>query len=147
MLVFLSTDPNSHGVPREGLEDQMAKQKTKLGPVVATLNLKGGVGKTTVSAHVFRVVWEKFRTPTLLIDFDPQFNLSQTLFTRNLYDRVRKAERTIMAVMEPPPMKSLFTINTSSEPPPDPADVSTRLWRFIAKITSTYAYCQETFVS
>ena len=130
MLVFLSTDPDSREVPREELGDQMAKQKTKLGPVVATLNLKGGVGKTTVSAHVFRVVWERFRTPTLLIDFDPQFNLSQTLFDRNRYDRVRKAERTIMAVMEPPPMKSLFTINTSSAPLPDPADVSTQLWYF-----------------
>ena len=108
----------------------MAKQKTKLGPVVATLNLKGGVGKTTVSAHVFRVLWENFRTPTLLIDFDPQFNLSQTLFDRNDYDIMREAERTIMAVMEPPPMKSLFTINTSSAPPPDPADVSTPLWHF-----------------
>ena len=108
----------------------MAKQRTKLGPVVATLNLKGGVGKTTVSAHVFRVVYAKFRTPTLLIDFDPQFNLSQTLFDRDVYDRKRKADRTIMAVMEPPPTTSLFTINTSSAPPPDPADVSTRLWYF-----------------
>ena len=113
-----------------GWKSKVAKQSTKLGPVVATLNLKGGVGKTTVSAHVFRVVWEKFSTPTLLIDFDPQFNLSQTLFDRERYDKVRKKERTIMAVMEPPPMKSLFTINTSSAPPPDPADVSTRLWYF-----------------
>ena len=104
-----------------------------MGPVVATLNLKGGVGKTTVSAHVFRLVWEKFRTPTLLIDFDPQFNLSQTLFDRAHYERMRKAEHTIMAVMEPPPMKSLFKINTSNGPPPDPNDVSTRLWRIPGK--------------
>ena len=40
---------------------------------------------------------------------------------------MRTAERTIMAVMEPPPMKNLFTINTSSGPPPDPDVVSTRL--------------------
>ena len=63
----------------------------------------------------------------------PQFNLSQTLFDRKHYDRVLKAERTIMAVMEPPPRTSLFTINTSSEPPPDPNDVSIRLWYFRSK--------------
>lgn len=106
----------------------MTKQAANVGPVVATLNLKGGVGKTTVSAHVFRMVWEKFRVPTLLIDFDPQFNLSQTLFDRGRYDRIRKRNKTVMAVMEPPPERSLFRINTSSEPPPEPDDVSTRLW-------------------
>ena len=108
----------------------MAKRQTKVGPVVATLNLKGGVGKTTASAHVFRMVWEIFRTPTLLIDFDPQFNLSQTLLTRDEYEEELKAERTIMAVMEPPPTTSLFKVNTSDAPPPDPADVSTPLWQF-----------------
>ena len=106
----------------------MARQGNRLGPVVATLNLKGGVGKTTVSAHVFRVVWSTFGIPTLLIDFDPQFNMSQTLLTRKRYERERKAERTIMAVMEPPPVNSLFKINTSKVPPPDAADVSVRLW-------------------
>ena len=106
----------------------MAKGAQALGPVVATLNLKGGVGKTTVSAHVFRVVWSMFGIPTLLIDFDPQFNLSQTLFGRAQYDEQRKSGRTIMAVMEPPPLTSLFEVNTSKAPPPDPADVSVQLW-------------------
>lgn len=106
----------------------MAKGAQALGPVVATLNLKGGVGKTTVSAHVFRVVWEMFDIPTLLIDFDPQFNLSQTLFERTQYEEQREAGRTIMVVMEPPPVTSLFEVNTSKAPLPDPADVSVQLW-------------------
>ena len=106
----------------------MTKQAANVGPVVATLNLKDGVGKTTVGAHVFRMVWEKFRVPTLLIDFDPQFNLSQALFNRNRYDRIRKRNKTVMAVMEPPPETSLFKINTSNKPSPEPDDVSTRLW-------------------
>ena len=109
----------------------MAKGGQALGPVVATLNLKGGVGKTTVSAHVFRVVWSMFRIPTLLIDFDPQFNLSQTLFRREDYHMQIEAGRTIMAVMEAPPVASLFEVNTSKAPPPDPVDVSAQLWRNI----------------
>ncbi len=106
----------------------MARAKAKLGPVVATLNLKGGVGKTTVSAHVFRVFWEKFRIATLLVDFDPQFNLTQTLFDQRRYERELKAKRTVMAVMEAPRSTSLFQVNTASAPPPDPIDVSTRFW-------------------
>ena len=108
----------------------MVRQQVELGPVVATLNLKGGVGKTTVSAHVFRVVWGTFRKPTLLIDFDPQFNLTQTLLSRAQYEEAQKAEQTIMAVMEPsPPLPSLFSINTSVSPLPDPTGVSIPLWR------------------
>lgn len=106
----------------------MGKARDKLGPVVATLNLKGGVGKTTVSTHVFRVFWEKFRIATLLVDFDPQFNLTQTLFDQRRYERELKAERTVMAVMEVPRSTSLFQINTASAPPPDPTDISTRFW-------------------
>ena len=124
--------PRQHGSstsPFKGPEGKVAKKGTKLGPVIASLNLKGGVGKTTVSAHVFRVVWSKFGVPTLLIDFDPQFNLSQTLFSRNIYDKACKAERTIMTVMEPPPMQSLFKINTSNAPLPEPANVSIQLWK------------------
>ena len=107
----------------------MAKtQKKTLGPVVATLNLKGGVGKTTVSAHVFRILYRMFGVPTLLVDLDPQFNLSQTVFTRETYDRCRKAEQTIMAVMETPPSDSLFEVSQSDLPVPDPMEVSERLW-------------------
>ena len=119
-------------MPREWAGELMAKARDKLGPVVATLNLKGGVGKTTVTAHVFRVFWEEFRIPTLLVDFDPQFNLTQTLFGERHYERELEAERTIMAVMESPPSTSLFKINTSSDPPPDPMDISTRFWHMTA---------------
>ena len=107
---------------------RMVRAKGKLGPVVATLNLKGGVGKTTVSANVFRVFYSMFKVPTLLVDFDPQFNLTQMLFDRRRYERELKACRTVMAVMEAPPSTSLFKVNTSSEPPPEPKDISTRFW-------------------
>lgn len=110
----------------------MARAKEKPGPVVATLNLKGGVGKTTVTAHVFRVFWEEFGIPTLLVDFDPQFNLTQTLFGEQHYEQELKANHTVMAVMEAPPSTSLFKINTSSDPPPDPIDISTPFWHMTA---------------
>ena len=33
----------------------------KLAPVVAVLNMKGGVGKTTISAHVMRVLYHRHK--------------------------------------------------------------------------------------
>lgn len=40
------------------------------GPVVAVLNLKGGVGKTTLAAHVFRELFVAKRLSILLVDLD-----------------------------------------------------------------------------
>ena len=109
------------------------KKGRKLAPVVAILNLKGGVGKTTVSAHVFRVLFQKFRAGTLLVDLDPQFNLTQTLLTRTKYENLRKEGKTVLSAMEPPPAVGLFQIKTSATPPPLPDEISVKLW-FFAKL-------------
>jgi chromosome partitioning protein len=87
-------------------------------PVVAVLNMKGGVGKTTLSAHLFRVLFEQKRIGTLLLDLDPQFNLTQALHTRARYDRLKASGKTIYTVMEPSPHVSIFEIKTSAKPPP-----------------------------
>ena len=98
----------------------MAEKKTFV-PVVAVLNMKGGVGKTTLSANVFRVLFEDKKVGTLLLDLDPQFNLTQTLFTREAYDKLKANGKTISAVMEPPSDLGLFSVKTTAEPPPEPA--------------------------
>ena len=105
---------------------------TALAPVVAVLNMKGGVGKTTISAHVMRVLYHRRRIKTLLIDLDPQFNLSQTLISRTSYDRIKGADRTILSVMEPAPPTELLDIKTSAGPPPKAADI-VRCLRYVRK--------------
>lgn len=110
----------------------MAKRQ-QLAPVVAVLNLKGGVGKTTISSNVFRVLFETYRASTLLLDLDPQYNLTQALFTRASYDIWRRKDKTIFAAMEPPSEVGLLEIATSSNPPPRPNQISKKLWAFHAK--------------
>lgn len=107
----------------------VAKNISALAPVVAVLNMKGGVGKTAISAHVMRVLYLKLLKRTLLIDFDPQFNLTQTVVHQATYENLKKENRTILSVMEPAPQTSLFTITTSLAPPPPLADVSVLLKR------------------
>lgn len=105
----------------------MAQQKKASAPVVAVLNMKGGVGKTTVSAHVFRVLYNRRKVRTLVIDLDPQFNLSQTVLTRKQYEAARAAGRTVLSVMEPPPIEDLFKVKKDLGPPPAPNDVLIQL--------------------
>src|SRR6266436_3154629 len=93
-------------------------------PVVAVLNMKGGVGKTTLSANIFRVLFERRHAATLLLDLDPQFNLTQALLTRAAYDKLKAAGKTILPVMEPPSTVGLFDIATSSVPPPSAAAIN-----------------------
>ncbi|MEQ1709710.1 MAG: ParA family protein [Terricaulis sp.] len=56
------TFPNSNGIP-----------------IITVANMKGGVGKTTIVANLAIYFREKFRKPVLLIDFDYQGSLSQTI--------------------------------------------------------------------
>ena len=101
----------------------MSSINNTLAPVVAVLNMKGGVGKTTISAHVMRVLYHRHRIKTLLVDLDPQFNLSQALISRAVYDKRKDTDRTILSVMEPPPLTGLHDIRTSDGPPPKAEDI------------------------
>jgi chromosome partitioning protein len=101
-----------------------------LSPVIAVLNMKGGVGKTTISAHLMHHMFERLQKSTLLIDLDPQFNLSQTVLTRSRYEKTKEAGKTISAVMEPSQSPSIFQITTNFDPPPKDAEISTKLKYF-----------------
>jgi len=100
------------------------------GTVISVLNMKGGVGKTTITAHVMRVLYHIRFKKMLLIDLDPQFNLSQCLLTRAEYDTLKKADKTVFTAMEPPPSTSLFDVATTTNPPPQPSSIARRLRRF-----------------
>lgn len=108
-------------------------------PVVVTvMNMKGGVGKTTVAAHLggtaakFELGNPKPRK-VLLIDYDPQFNLSQAFMPSKAYFAQEKSCKTVLSILidddtnldpyhiqvpgnhNPPPLSSLiYNIYSSS---------------------------------
>ncbi len=98
-------------------------------PVVAVLNMKGGVGKTTISANVFRVLFQERKLATLLVDLDPQFNLTQALRSRLAYDKLKDEGKTVYAAMEPLPRADLFSIKTSDQPPPLATELAQTLFQ------------------
>lgn len=120
-------------VPNRAQQEDLAlatKTKKKACPVVAVLNMKGGVGKTTISAHVFRHLYSHLKKRVLLVDFDPQFNLTQAVISQTDYEGHKAAGRTIFSVMEDAASPSIFKVNNSLGPPPSIDAVAVRLRRF-----------------
>jgi cellulose biosynthesis protein BcsQ len=69
-------------------------------PVVAVMNLKGGVGKTTVTAQLSGAWQEAFGGRVLLIDLDPQYNLTQTFFGMDEADASSGVDRSVISLFE-----------------------------------------------
>jgi chromosome partitioning protein len=75
-----------------------------MGQVVTVMNMKGGVGKTTVTAHLagmiatYKVGGKRLRV--LAIDYDPQFNLSQVFLEPPTYFELEKQYKTSLAILQ-----------------------------------------------
>lgn len=104
-------------------------------PVVSVINMKGGVGKTTIAGNVFREVFRRKAKRTLLIDFDPQFNLSQLLLTRVEYEDLKEQKKTIWYVMEPEPPSTVFAVSENSTTELADCDAYTCGLRYLTKAT------------
>lgn len=81
-------------------------------PVISIMNLKGGVGKTTITSQVFGYLQKERKNKILLIDFDPQFNLSQFFMTREEADERIAKDQSVLALFEP----SLVTSSVHQSP-------------------------------
>ena len=98
--------------------------------VLTVMNMKGGVGKTTVSCHLAglaaREPLGKDRpSKVLLVDYDPQFNASQMWLPYEKYRTAMEDRKTILSVlMDDPSDIDPFTIEAPGQfPPPSVADL------------------------
>lgn len=68
--------------------------------VVAVVNMKGGVGKSTLTANIGWYCAYRANLRVLMADLDPQFNLSQYLLGNNRYEEHLKQSRpTIVNIL------------------------------------------------
>ncbi len=69
--------------------------------VVSFMNMKGGVGKTTLCINIANTLSSHFKKKVLLIDMDPQFNATQSVLSivnddyMKFYDSTKKDKKTI----------------------------------------------------
>lgn len=69
--------------------------------VISLINMKGGVGKTTLSTNICHCLSKRNDKKVLLIDIDPQFNATQCLFTGEEYiQHLTENKDTIISVFE-----------------------------------------------
>lgn len=73
-------------------------------PVVAMLNVKGGVGKTALSANLFGCLHEEHRKSVLLMDLDPQHNLTQLLLDEAAIEVRWQAGLSVLSAFERSPV-------------------------------------------
>ena len=75
-----------------------------MGQVVTVMNMKGGVGKTTVCMHLGGLLG-RYKIPSnhnkvLLIDYDPQFNLSQAMLRSGRYFELESKGQTCLQILQ-----------------------------------------------
>ena len=75
--------------------------------VICTINLKGGVGKTTTTVAIGEMMTQAFRKRVLIIDLDPQTNATTMLIGEERWEELNKNGQTLAqlfkdALMEDP---------------------------------------------
>lgn len=81
----------------------MEQEIIKEGKVISVINMKGGVGKTSISTGISDFLANMGHN-TLFIDIDPQYNGTQTLLTyyknEDFYQKILDTEKTICKLFQ-----------------------------------------------
>jgi chromosome partitioning protein len=80
---------------------QLPSGRQRAGQTVALMNMKGGVGKSTLTANLGWYCAVRKDLRVLLVDLDPQFNLSQYVMGTKAYEEHLDAKKgTVLTVLE-----------------------------------------------
>ena len=68
--------------------------------VISTINLKGGVGKTTTTVALAEILSGEFGKRVLAIDLDPQTNMTTALIGEERWKELNDAQRTLATLFK-----------------------------------------------
>jgi chromosome partitioning protein len=92
----------------------LRKRRVPMATVIATINLKGGVGKSTTTVAVAEVLSATFRKKVLVIDLDPQTNATTMLIGEDKWRALNEDGKTLAQLfkdaLEPDGKEKLFNI-------------------------------------
>lgn len=81
--------------------EQEHAEEAELAKTVALANMKGGVGKSTLTANLGWYCAQRKNNRVLLLDLDPQFNLSQYIMGPDAYEKhISDAKGTVLDIFE-----------------------------------------------
>jgi len=78
----------------------LKKRRMKMATVIASINLKGGVGKTTTTVAVGEVLVEAFNKKVLIIDLDPQTNATTMLIGEDKWEQLNENGYTLATLFQ-----------------------------------------------
>jgi chromosome partitioning protein len=109
-----------------------------MGVVITVMNMKGGVGKTTVAMHLAGIctryrINQKARK-VLAIDYDPQFNMSQAFLPSKTYFALEKARKTTLSILldDDTHLNPYQLQVPGNHTPPKVSEVTTRIYNYTA---------------
>lgn len=85
---------------------------------ISLINMKGGVGKTTLTINLAHFLSTRDNLKVLIVDIDPQFNSTQCLFTGKEYvEYLKNSHDTIINIFDDSVKSKLSTVkgNTSEK--------------------------------
>ncbi|MFF9020671.1 ParA family protein [Streptomyces eurythermus] len=94
--------------------------------IISTINLKGGVGKTTTTVALAEFLSAAFNKRVLVIDLDPQTNLTTVLIGEDKWKRLNDEGRTLA---------TLFKDSLRPEDEPANFDIGKTLQRSVSPIS------------
>ena len=80
---------------RDQVRTWLRKRRIPMASVVATINLKGGVGKTTTTVAVAEILAVEHQKKVLVIDLDPQTNATTLLIGEERWQELNDAGHTL----------------------------------------------------
>lgn len=99
-------------------QDQRTRKVTTMAKVIATINLKGGVGKTTTTVGLAEM-FAKDGNKVLVIDLDPQTNATVMLIDEQRWQELDKLGQTLAQLfadaLEEDPAKKVFDIDMAMQ--------------------------------
>lgn len=91
--------------------------------VICLINMKGGVGKTTLSVNLADCLATRHSANVLLIDIDPQFNSTQCLMSTDEYiEHLKGKKDTIINVYDRNVRPIISSVNGTEEKDPKKLD-------------------------
>ncbi|MEZ4853661.1 ParA family protein [Flavobacterium sp.] len=82
---------------------------------ICLINMKGGVGKTTLTVNLADFLSRREKNKVLLIDIDPQFNTTQCFFTGEEYvEYLSKEHDTILKIFDDNVKRKISTVSGPS---------------------------------
>ena len=80
---------------RNQVQKWLRRKKVAMATIISTINLKGGVGKSTTTVALAEMLVAEFRKKVLVIDLDPQTNATTMLVGEDAWKQLNDQEFTL----------------------------------------------------